>query len=93
MVQDSPDRKTKQGQGQRNKMKEEGKGIAIKSNKERGKSHREGIASTGLPYGISQGEKHLETTAMRQNKQTKIKNRTRTYCTTSLTSRWRCTLD
>ena len=28
MVQDSPDRKTKQGQGQRNKMKEEGKGYS-----------------------------------------------------------------
>ena len=73
MVQDSPDRKTKQGQGQRNKMKEEGKGYSNQIRKEV-KATGRGIASTELPYGISQGEKHLETTATRQNKTKQNKN-------------------
>ena len=39
-----------------------------------------GIASTGLPYGTSQGEKHLETTATRQkHNKTKQKQKSHTY--------------
>ena len=41
MVQDSPDRRTKQGQGQRNKMKEEGKGYSKIANPARGQLNRE----------------------------------------------------
>ena len=58
MVQGSPDRKTKQGQGQRDKMKEEGKGVQ-QTNQMRKEvnSHREGHHEYRTPLRYITGRK------------------------------------